>query len=242
MPGAVVNEHAAALFNEFCISIVAGDDVVSRLNMYSTEILKYDVSRSLEKCDLPKYKIFGSAISNYYWNRTEKRSTLLQRTQNGTLPDNNENSLQESELEKIKKDILSISRKSRFGKRPQLEHLDQIQGSGAIFIPGRILYLEKIRNYEVVFDITQSTVDEGRKKKRGQLSLQRLSQALNNKFKTITHQSIDCKYVYAPRWAVKEEFQEIQISRSMLRDHTIVFGIMKEFESFNPNVPLRSFS
>jgi hypothetical protein len=242
MPGGVVNEAAALLFDDFCISVVAGDDLISRMSTYSLDILKKDVKRSLENCDLPKYKVLGSAIANYYMHTKETRKTLLQRTQNGTLPDNGMGELQQSEIERIRSATLSIPRQWRLASRPHLQNRETSETFVPMFIPGRILYLEKIRNYQKVFDVSESTQDVGWKRKRGQYSLQRFTDVVRERVKILNHKSIDYKYAYAPRWADKEEFQEIIVSRSMIRDHVIVFGIMKEFENFNPSAPLRSLS
>jgi hypothetical protein len=242
MPGSVVNDLAASLFNDFCISVVAGDDLISRVGTFSMDILKKDIKRNLENCDLPKYQVFGSAIGNYFLNRKETRKTLLQRTQNGTIPDNTNLALHPNEIERIRLATFSIPRQWRIGNRAHLQHTQKSEVFKPMFIPGRILYLEKIRDHVNVFDSKESVADTNRKRKRGQYSLQRFTDAVSERIKTLQHQSIDYKYAYAPRWADKEEFQEIMVSRSMIRDHVIVFGIMKEFETFEESVPLRALS
>jgi hypothetical protein len=44
------------------------------------------------------------------------------------------------------------------------------------------------------------------------------------------YSSFDYKYIYTPRWASKEEFQEIIISRSMVMDHLDIFGLLTNLQ------------
>lgn len=212
MPGSVVNSAAAALFDEFCISVVTGDDFISRLSVNTMDILKADVERLISQCDLPKYKIFGSVISNHFAPRD--KAILKQETER-TLP------------------ILQ-TRTWRNGEHPNSN--PEI----AMYIPGRILYIEKARNIHPLYKPPITTTKDHFIK--GKLSLQKFKQAVADKISEVTHKSVDFKYVYAPRWADKNEFQEIVVSRSMLNDHVAVFGLMKEFEGFHPELPLRAVS
>ena len=244
---AIVNRAASSLFDGFLLSIVAGDDVVPRMNLHSLELLRADVGRLLENCDLPKYQIFASAIRGYFERSKDvKREKLLDRTEGGTITDKKKKrNKNEDELKRISTVALSIPKKMRIGNQAHFMHT--IRGScPPMFIPGRILYLEKIRNSGTDQDnleikVTKEVTNESRLK-RGTASIARLISVVKEKFVVMRHKPIDFKYSYTPRWADKEEFQEIIVSRSMVRDHTIVFGIFREWEDFDPSEPLKALS
>ncbi|KAJ3274718.1 hypothetical protein HDV01_002240 [Terramyces sp. JEL0728] len=241
MPGGVANELTTSLFDDFCISVVAGDDSVSRTTHYTMDILKADVVRLLDNCDLPKYKIFGSAIANRYFH-SEKRKTLLQRTRNGNIPDNKDTNIDESEIEKIRAHTLSIPKKWR-SENDQHFIVPSITVPGTpMFIPGRILYLEKLRDHSTRPAILDTPSDGERRRRRGKRTLQAFTAAIKERVVEVTHIASDYKYAYTPRWASKDEFQEIIISRTMISDHTSVFGILKVFEQFHPDLPLKASS
>ncbi|KAJ3274723.1 hypothetical protein HDV01_002245 [Terramyces sp. JEL0728] len=215
MPGSVANEHASSIFSSFCISIVCGDDIVARTTHETMERLKSDIQRLLSNCNLPKYKIFGSAVVNRFRN-TESRKTLLQRTQNGNIPDSNHSMLQESEVAYLKKAL----KEKKSSKLP-------------MYLPGRILYIEKVRDKEKIIE----KMAEGglnKRPKRGTATLQAFTTAIKEKVTDTIHRPVDEKYLYKPRWAKKEEFNEMLISRTMLGDHVAVFGILKYFENAHP--------
>ena len=240
---AIVNRAASHLFDGFLMSIVAGDDVVARMNLHSLELLRADVNRLLENCDLPKYKIFASAIKSYIKGNKSKSARLLDETQGGTVPQNN-NTTSADELKKIAESALSIPKKMRLGNQAHFIHT--IRGScPPMFIPGRILYLEKVRNTgddTISIKVEQQTEVQGSRLKRGTQSIAKFISVVKEKFVIMQHKPVDFKYYYSPRWADKEEFQEIIISRSMIRDHTVVFGIMREWEECDPNKPLKALS
>lgn len=220
MPGSVVNDKTSPLFNNFCISVVCGDDIVTRTTHETMEKLKFDIHRLLSNCNLPKYRIFGSAVINRF-RTNENRKTLLQRTQNGNIPDSTNSILQESEIAYLKK----VQKEKKTTKMP-------------MYLPGRILYLEKVRdNKDAKIEIIAQKVVNG-KRKRGTASLQAFTTAIKEKVTDTIHRPVDEKYLYKPRWAKKEEFNEILISRTMVGDHVGVFGILKYFETLDPDVTL----
>ncbi|KAJ3255253.1 hypothetical protein HK103_006396 [Boothiomyces macroporosus] len=220
MPGSVVNDKTSPLFNNFCISVVCGDDIVTRTTHETMEKLKFDIHRLLSNCNLPKYRIFGSAVINRF-RTNENRKTLLQRTQNGNIPDSTNSILQESEIAYLKK----VQKEKKTTKMP-------------MYLPGRILYLEKVRdNKDAKIEIIAQKVVNG-KRKRGTASLQAFTTAIKEKVTDTIHRPVDEKYLYKPRWAKKEEFNEILISRTMVGDHVGIFGILKYFETLDPDVTL----
>ena len=136
---------------------------------------------------------------------------------------------------------------------------DQSQYS-RLYIPGRILYCEKVRISSPILvshlnsegkagvEKNEKSSDEGEaeqekpKRKRGVASLTAMTQALQERLIIAKHQSFDSKYIYTPRWAEKEEFSEIIVSRTMIRDHNAVFGMMAEFDNTDPDIPLKVLS
>ncbi|KAI9203526.1 uncharacterized protein BJ171DRAFT_145313 [Polychytrium aggregatum] len=72
-PSQLVSVVPAVLFEEFCISVVIGDDLVSRLSPQSMEILKIDVRRLINNCDRPKWEIFKSVLGNHFFKWTTKK-------------------------------------------------------------------------------------------------------------------------------------------------------------------------
>ena len=241
-------EKAAELFNEFCLSVVNGDDIVSRLSLHSCEVLKGDVARLLKNCSLPKYRVFGSALHNHFscFGTSESRKSLLQRTQNGSIPDGTNMELQESEIEKIISETGSLPARWRAGLTgPQLQTASTSRHD-CLYVPGRILYIEKIRIMEPQLASLNPSPNPQGGRRRGMESLQKIRQtmaAAKHKLDIAKHRSFDSKYVYTPRWATKHEFTEIIVSRTMISDHVSIFGILKEFDStkFDHN-PLKVLS
>jgi hypothetical protein len=243
----LANEAAAELFNEFCLSVVNGDDIVSRLSLHSCDILKRDVARLLLHCNLPKYRVFGSALNNHFscFGTSESRKSLLQRTQNGSIPDGNDTEIQENEIEKILLETGSLPKRWRVGLTgPQLQTASTSRHD-CLYVPGRILYIEKLRILEPQ-PPTQDPSLQPQVRRRGMESLQKFRQTVSeakHKLEIAKHRSFDSKYIYTPRWASKHEFTEIIVSRTMIRDHLSVFGIMKEFDSDEfDNNPLKVLS
>ena len=246
----VGNDAASKLFDEFCLSIVTGDDLVPRLSLSSCEVLKRDVKRLLEKCNLPKYKIFASAIGNHLacFSNPENRQTLLQRTQNGAFPDSQNPELQENEIKRIIESTGHLPKRwSEDGITPILHSAHHSAEFSRLYIPGRILYIEKVRISSPVLAKSLSVTQEeaikaGGRRKRGMQSLKHMTSLIQERLIIAKYQSFDSKYVYTPRWATKEEFSEIVVSRTMIRDHTAVFGIMREFEAMSPAIALKVLS
>ena len=261
----VGNEHVAKLFNEFCLSVVVGDDLISRLSINSCEILKNDVARILDRCNLPKYKIFASAIANNcmccFGEVPEKRKSLLTRTQNGVFPEGSTESLQESEIAQIVENATQNSTTGLYKRVLENQTVSMPESQFVqLYIPGRILYCEKIRisspvltssmhseNIQVVVEDENNskrkeTIETKPKRKRGAASLNAMKQALQERLIIAKYQSFDSKYVYTPRWAEKEEFCEIIVSRTMIRDHNAIFGMMAEFDKTDPKIPLKVLS
>ena len=228
---AIVNRNACALFEEFLVSVVAGDDIVPRMHLHSLELLREDVGRLLVNCNTPKYRVFASAVKSYYRNKNISPS-------NPANPDD----LEQEELEKIRKFALSIPKQLRIGNQAHFIHI--IRGSSPpLFIPGRILYLEKLRNKESAKDDSENNQQQTKSRlKRGSRSIARFISAVKEKLIIMSHNPVDFKYTYVPRWADKEEFQEIKVSRSMIRDHTIIFGIFREWQEYENCQVLKAFS
>jgi hypothetical protein len=105
-----------------------------------------------------------------------------------------------------------------------------------MFIPGRILYIEKQRIFNPALlprhprrRAEMGGGGGGDKRKRGIVSLNEMMDDLKERIVIAQHKVSDSKYVYTPRWATKEEFMEMIVSRTMISDHNAVFPIMREF-------------
>lgn len=61
-PGGLLSPAAAAESDKFTLSLVAGDDVIPRTSLPNIGRLSSDIRRICERCDLPKYKLFGHGL------------------------------------------------------------------------------------------------------------------------------------------------------------------------------------
>ncbi|KAJ3289455.1 hypothetical protein HDU79_004038 [Rhizoclosmatium sp. JEL0117] len=191
-PGCVVSRRAAQYFENFCTSIVTGDDLIARISRNSLELLKLDLARHMATCEDPKWKVFGAlAWERCCWGtrkqvKSNKSGLLQTRTILGDL-------LPE-DLETLKRRATSF----RMGMGTEENKFSASQlPMTPVYLPGRILYFEKLKKPPLA-------------KKQMNISMK--------------------KYHYVPRWARKEEFQEILVSRSMVTDHS-PWSILKEFQN-----------
>lgn len=228
-----VNQDSAKLFDEFLITIVSGDDMISRTNFNSLDMLQEEIKRLLADCNLPKYKIFGSAFSSYFRYKRESKDRKKNQGQDSNIED--------GYVKDIDLDCYSGDIKNRKWMKGYIHYLaaeyKPIHNSG--FLPGKILYLEKKRQKGT---IKQSFNLKRKVEKVKDTSLNLFMNTLQETLKIRPYSSFDYKYIYTPRWASKEEFQEIIISRSMVTDHLDVFGIFDKFANYDEDTPLHVYS
>ncbi|KAI9340688.1 hypothetical protein DFJ73DRAFT_554383 [Zopfochytrium polystomum] len=150
-PGCLVSAEVAEYLESFCTSVVMGDDLVPRISRNTMQMLKMDVARLIQSCDHPKWKVFGSALGTRICftssrlgaskEKMERGGILHRRTPSGRLrPD-------DLALLRRRTNSLRAGRKSQGGKdlyEDMLLGLGQLP-STPMFIPGRILYIEKFR-------------------------------------------------------------------------------------------------
>ncbi|KAI8847620.1 hypothetical protein BC829DRAFT_490575 [Chytridium lagenaria] len=145
----LLSASAATHFESFCTSVIMGDDIVPRVSKNSMEMLKLDVRRVIMNCDHPKWRVFGSGRGRVIKDRP---GLLHRRTPSGKLfPE---------DLALIRRRTMSL----RAGNRYELmaEALTEKKGntwfqgvapdgsqvvlpSIPMFVPGRILHMEKLR-------------------------------------------------------------------------------------------------
>ncbi|KAI8914547.1 Alpha/Beta hydrolase protein [Gorgonomyces haynaldii] len=238
-PPCLLNEACMGYFDQFCMSIVCGDDVISRTNIYTLNEIKKDVERLIQECDTPKYKILGSVISNKFKGQTAKTKALIDRIQNGIQPTSAHplEHVPKEELKRIRKTTQSLpdlwrGHEQTIIQMTQNEALQQYP----LFLPGKILYIEKIRDFAAKYHVQQIHLEYDEQQQQDK-SLKKLKQALMDQMEKIKERVKDYKYLYVPRWAEQKEFQYIVISKSMLSDH-LPFGILNELEAFPRGKPL----
>ncbi|KAJ3055017.1 hypothetical protein HK097_000096 [Rhizophlyctis rosea] len=112
-----------------------------------------------------------------------------------------------------------------------------------LHLPGRILYIEKLRDFGGHLDPTTISVSQsGTDPYAGLGATDPLRKiAISTKTLRYYERRKDRKYVYVPRWADRNEFQEIIVSRSMISDHS-PWAILREFEGAPAGWPLRTTS
>ena len=232
-PGSLISGNAVPEFQKFCVSVIAGDDLVPRLSRNSMDVLKADVSRLIRNCDRPKWQIFGSVVGNMCQRPSKKTRRIIKRWKHrGILQQDPCPHITAKELLDIRKTTLSIPRTWRDGVIQDVlpEHVVHLT-SRPVFIPGRIIYLEKLRGFGVSpldSNPSQTNTQSMRNEPFGKASLIAMKQAITAGIQS-ARRIKDYKYVYIPRWATNDEFQEIIVSRSMMADH-LCFGMLREFE------------
>ena len=218
------------MFEPFCVSVVTGDDFVARLSRYCMDQLKFDLTRLLKTCTLPKYQIIQSAVYNVCSGPSRKTKQLLRKT------------LSSDDLEQIKAEIARIQKETC--SLPQnwrgADQNTNISKAIPTFVGGRILYIEKVRDFNQTYRQPIMTTDNTHSFLKGNASLLILKEHLAKGMKQVALKK-NHKYVYVPRWADRHEFQQIIVSRTMLSDH-LPFGILKELEDSPSGVPLRTLS
>lgn len=112
-----------------------------------------------------------------------------------------------------------------------------------LHLPGRILYIEKLRDFGGHLDPTTIEVSKsGTDPLAGLGATDPLRRAaISAKMLRYYERRKDRKYVYVPRWAERNEFEEIVVSRSMISDHS-PWAILREFEGAPAGWPLRTTS
>ncbi|KAH6590894.1 hypothetical protein BASA50_008895 [Batrachochytrium salamandrivorans] len=248
-PGGLISEEAVSIFESFCVSIVTGDDLVPRLCRNSMDILKTDVDRLINLCDDPKFRVFGSVLFNACSGPSEKTKFIINRLRRRHGIDTTEN--RADQLRQIRKDTRSLPTSWRQASTEdmQSEVVPTERTCPPMFMPGRILYIEKLRGFSPKHsepsssnDVTSNSLRrKSHRRKPGNASLMAIKQTISTHLNQIKHRTKDYKYIYVPRWADKDEFQHIIISRSMMTDHS-PFGVLREFDESPLHIPLQTTS
>jgi hypothetical protein len=241
-PGGLLSHAASILFDEFSTSVVCGDDIVSRLSRHCLDLLKYDLKRVLSQCKIHKSGILNSIIYNFFSGMSEKTRTLIAFRKHSEKPICLEKIIAENQR-------LPLTYTSGYSGI----NLSEVSKAIPTFMPGKILYLEKIRDFGGKYNseltptvgVEIKSLNEHKTFiKRGNESLnnlKKLTQAQFKKASTIPKSLKNLKYVYVPRWADRYEFQQTIVSATMLSDH-LPFEFMKQFEEMPASMALRTTS
>ncbi|KAJ3046076.1 hypothetical protein HDV00_003826 [Rhizophlyctis rosea] len=351
-PGCLVTTRLARHMDSYVTSIVLGDDVIARLGRNSMEILKSDIARVLSHCNLPKWRVFGSALGACCFPQYRKRRLRWEEIKDGRW-----RRLHKDDVEQLVERVRSLPRRwkrkmsvfiteveqtaemvgeavggaiqnvvgsvggpsgnadatpppegsaepttaenssdrasstaptlassstlntpiapyplpyssnssisssptlvtsslntstSKFTYPPPMTPNDLENGLEAptitppLHLPGRILYIEKLRDFGGHLDPTTIEVSKsGTDPSAGLGATDPLRKAaIDTKTVRYYERRKDRKYVYVPRWAERNEFEEIVVSRSMISDHS-PWAILREFEAAPPGWPLRTTS
>ncbi|EGF83960.1 hypothetical protein BATDEDRAFT_84675 [Batrachochytrium dendrobatidis JAM81] len=248
-PGGLISEEAVPIFESFCVSIVTGDDLVPRLCRNSMDILKADVDRLINVCDLPKHRIFGSVLFNACSGPSEKTKFIINRLRRRHGVDVTESHA--DQLKQIRKQTRSLPFAWR---QDSSEGMNTDGGSiertcPPMFVPGRILYIEKLRGFSAKYSnpaVPRDQLPDNQRRrttrrKPGNASLMAIKRTISTQIDHIKQRTKDLKYIYVPRWADKTEFLYMIISRSMMTDHS-PFGILREFDDSALHIPLQTTS
>jgi hypothetical protein len=219
------NELTCELFEEFVLSVVTGHDIVSRFGEYSLEIFKSDLQRLLRDCEIPKHQLLMGKLFGLF-----KKSNSSDVPSKTVFELGYQRAVQRADL----------SRRKWVQSESSHLHLAPVNKFGTVKLgpAGRILYLERIKDFAGDFRTTETAARRltARKPEKGNESQQELAEKIHRPRK---QRKRNGKYFYVPRWADKEEFQEFLISSTCISDHTAIFEILQEYESIHPDHILR---
>lgn len=212
------------LFDEFCISVATGDDFVSRLSRHCMDLLKHDLKRILHTCHIPKRRIFRSVIFHVCSGPSLKTRKLRDKTIN------------KEELERIRIQTQSLPTEWKLGCPDE----PAVSTAPQTYMPGRVLYLEKIRDFGNYYGLLPPKPTDG-PTRRANATIRAFRSKIETGIQKVKDSVKEGKYVYVPRWGKRHEFQQVIVSRSMLNDHW-PFPFLKQFEEAPDGMPLRTTS
>jgi hypothetical protein len=226
---ASTNDLVGTMFEEFCISIVNGHDIVSRLSHYAFLVMRDDLERLMLDCDVPKYKVMANFLIPKLFGRKKISERSLKNP-----------NIDSKDLEKALRHNKEWT--NGYNSILRLRHQNQIEIE-ALGVPGRILYIERIRDFAKKFKSTDglARLKTYRQKQKGNETLLLLEEKLADRVASSNFEKNE-RYYYVPRWAERDEFREMQFSHTMLSDHSFVFKVLQQFEDHHPDLPLRASS
>ncbi|KAI8813889.1 hypothetical protein BJ742DRAFT_383518 [Cladochytrium replicatum] len=142
-PGCLLSPQAAEYFEQFCISVVIGDDMVPRVSRNSMEVMKWDVGRLLSTAQMAKWQVLGSVLGNQCCGagerqrRKRRKRMMMMRQQLKAQEEENVRLRRqelEAEMEKLKREyatpVSSMERNARRSPNPADEtRLDIVEES-----------------------------------------------------------------------------------------------------------------
>jgi hypothetical protein len=202
----VGSDKVAELFEPFCISIVCGHDIVSRLSYTSWYYFTKDVERILKDADVPKYKVVPSMLMNALLHQQYSSRGWSWADRHATVSDE--------------------------GPPFQKVSLPERLVHTCSAVPGRILYLEKLRDFAHRFEDTLVKTRIEKLKEGIQYLIRRILLQKGSK------RAI--RFVYVPRWAETAEFKELVFSRTTLSDHSDCCEFVQDFADLSDHTQLHT--
>ncbi|KAJ1553613.1 hypothetical protein HK405_007422 [Cladochytrium tenue] len=148
-PGCLVSAAVAEYLEPFCTSVVMGDDLVPRMSRNSMEMLKQDVIRQLRTCDHPKWRIFGSVLGARVCFRASRLTATKEKAERPGLLNRRTPSgkLYSTDLALLRRrtNSLRAGRSSMLAAGGGGGGIPSVLPSTPMFVPGRILFIEKFR-------------------------------------------------------------------------------------------------
>lgn len=211
-PGCLVSSDASDHFAEFCTSVVLNYDLVPRLSRASLERIKRDIAFLCTNCNVHKARVL---LGGFSWTRNWTKSgysVTHSEEDVERMQANDQRRLEEGEFRNgaaFDGHVIDVPNPDELQDDPNV-HIEPSSPTGAttiemqksvpMFVPGRILHIIPISSNQS--ETIHST--------RGRQSNRRPPR-------------------YTARWAEKNEFTEILLSRSMLMDH-LPFRVRKGLE------------
>ncbi|KAI8851540.1 Alpha/Beta hydrolase protein [Chytridium lagenaria] len=141
-PGCLLSSRAAKHFESFCTSVVMGDDIVPRTSRNSLEFLKSDLARLIGSCDVPKWRVFQSLLKE-----SKKKGDEEEDVEKGRIPKTPRELLDRLMARKAGDEDEEMLRRAveHFIERDDAFKVERVVQFTPMFVPGRILYIEKHR-------------------------------------------------------------------------------------------------
>jgi hypothetical protein len=203
--------ETSKIFEEHTVSIVCGHDIISRISYLTWYYFIQDIERILSTCSFPKHQILLSMV--------------IAAFSRSSSPKTSKNIGQQSKSNLIKEEQVCLEKSIPM----ELEMETSC-------VPGKILYLEKLRDFQGRFNDSQREDDLLDRFSISQYWKDVKKTLKKGLFKTLKNIAIGklsvqkTKFYYTPRWACREEFHDLILSRSTFQDHSNLFDILQDYE------------
>ncbi|KAJ3220668.1 hypothetical protein HK099_004117 [Clydaea vesicula] len=196
-PGCIVSIDAVAYFEQFCVSVVMGNDVVPRLNRKTVEKMNSDMLDILKRCNVSKMRVLAGLTGRLLSERFNIIPKYLQ-------PDWFTRLIQEEQFEQGEGVNLSDEPSIQELCSPEIGKMERAGSSyrsidhfPEMYLPGKILHFCK--------ETLQFNIDH-------QLHVE----DPNGREECSPSLKDSIEKIYKPYWAEKENFQHLIVSPSMV--------------------------